>query len=527
MIARVLNVARATMGRLPYVTAATAVAAGTAVFLPGRDTFAKGQWAVLYLLIVVLVAGVLGAGPAALAAALSFLAWNFFFLPPYHTFAIHDPDDLLFLLVFLVVGILMGVQTGRLRDRQRRAQAREQETVQLNRLSAYLVSEVSPADAAPTLAESCSRLLGDADVTLFMSTGDGSLRPMGMDRPSDHVARRAEWCFRSARALGLPAIEHDSGGPRWPPTAAWEGGGTPSVNDGETYLPLQTHLAVYGVLRIQRTRLRRPTSSREAHLMIGLANLVGVFLERQHLREQLSRTDALREADRLKAGLLSSVSHELKTPLAGLTATITNLLEGDTEWNEAIVREELRAVVTDVTRLNNSIGALLDLSRLEANAWIPRRDWFDLSDIVAAGLACLPAHRRRGIVVRLPDDLEPLYVDFQQWTRVFQHLLENAVLYAGEGGTITVGGRQKPGGVLMWVKDCGPGVPVGEREAIFEKFHRGAQRGKAGPSGTGLGLAITREIVMMNGGSIHVEEVHPHGARFVISLPSGTEGQLA
>ncbi len=210
--------------------------------------------------------------------------------------------------------------------------------------------------------------------------------------------------------------------------------------------------------------------------------------------------EALREADRLKSSLLSSVSHELKTPLAALTATVSNLLEGDVPWNEKSVRDELRAIVTDVARLNNSIGALLDLSRLEARAWEPHRELYELPDILAASLGALPVHQRSRVTIDLPDDLAPLHVDFEQWVRVFQNLLENAMLYAG-AGPLRVGAQATGDGLRLWVEDEGPGIPADEHEAVFEKFYRGRPTGTKVRSGTGLGLAITREIVRAHGGS--------------------------
>jgi two-component system, OmpR family, sensor histidine kinase KdpD len=351
-----------------YLLAVLAVTLSTLFFLPGRDTFAKGQWALLYLLIVVLVAGVSGTGPALLAALLAFLAWNFFFLPPYHTFAIGDPKDWLSLVAFLAVGTIMGIQTGRMREREARAQ------------------------------------------------------------------------------------------------------------------------------RLQATA---------------------------------TQAQALREGERLKASLLSSVSHELKTPLAALSATVSNLLESDVAWDEQNVRDELRAIVADVTRLTNSINALLDLSRLEAHSWEPQRDRYELSDIVAESLDTLTPARRERVLVALPDDLPDVWVDFAQWVRVVRNLVENAVLYAGEEARVRIGAAADGGSVTMWVEDTGVGIPADERDEVFDKFFRGRATLVDAPSGTGLGLAIAREIVLAHGGTITVEDVQPHGARFVVSISTSDEGMSA
>ena len=509
-----------------YLLAVLAIALSTVVFLPGRDVFAKGQWALLYLLLVVLVAGASGAGPAILAAVLGFFAWDFFFLPPFHTLTVHDPKDWLSLVAFLAVGVVMGVQTGRMRDREARAVARERETAALNRLSTGLVSEASTGQMAETILGEIVALLGAASATLYVGEDD-ALTTFCVTPPTDEpvgaATTVARWVYTHDAPVGMP---HQTALDR---TAAPPEGFKVPEDSGGIFLPLRSAVGVVGVLSVAGRTSLRPYDAADARLLTSLANLVATFLERQRLQGVATAAEALREADRLKSSLLSSVSHELKTPLAALTATVSNLLESDVPWNEKSVRDELRAIVSDVARLNNSITALLDLSRLEARAWEPHREPYELSDILAASLGALPAHQRALVTIALPDDLPPLDVDFEQFARVFQSLLENAMLYAG-AGPLRVGARSIGSGVRVWVEDEGPGIPAGEHEAVFEKFYRARQPGTKVRSGTGLGLAIAREIVRAHGGSIRVEDVAPHGARFVVDLPGpvaevGTGGQ--
>jgi two-component system sensor histidine kinase KdpD len=500
-----------------YWLAVLAIGLSTALFLPGRDTFAKGQWALLYLLIVVLVAGASGAGPAVLAAVLAFFAWDFFFLPPFHTLTVRDPKDWLSLVAFLAVGVVMGVQTGRMRDREARALAREHETAALNRLSAGLVSQASTGEMAETILGEIVTLLGAASATLFVGSDDELTRfcvTPASDEPDSGATRVAHWVYTHGEPVGLPRQTLAETAGAGPPL---EGFKVPEGSGG-IFLPLRGALGVVGVLSVAGRRNGRPYDDADGRLLAALANLIATFLERQRLQTVATAAEALREADRLKSSLLSSVSHELKTPLAALTATVSNLLEGDVPWNERSVRDELRAIVSDVARLNNSITALLDLSRLEARAWEPHLELYEFSDILAAGLAALPVHERDRVIVAVPDDFPPLRVDFEQFVRVFQNLLENAMLYAGNG-LLRVGAEAAGRGVRLWVEDEGPGIAADEHEAVFEKFYRGGRTGTKVRSGTGLGLAITREIVRAHGGGIHVEDVVPHGARFVIDLP--------
>jgi two-component system sensor histidine kinase KdpD len=512
------------LSRHGYLLAVAAVTLSTLVFLPGRDFFAKGQWAILYLLVVVLVAGISGTGPAVLAAALAFFAWNFFLLPPYHTLRIHDSKDWLSLLAFLAAGVVMGLQTGRLREREARALAREREVVAINRLSASLVSGVSTETVSEALLAAILRLLGAGRAALFLPDEDGALRtahtaPAESQRLDPAVLAAAERCFASRSARGLSGPTDTGDTPRAAPgqtRSETPGRKTPPA---EVYVPLLTASGAHGVLYVSTpatTAERPPASDR---LLVALANLTAAFLERQRLQAELTTAAAEREADVLKSSLLSSVSHELKTPLAALTATVSNLLESDTKWDEDTARAELQAIVTDVARLNNGVGSLLDLSRLEARSWHPRRDWYDLDDIIDTALEGLPAGSRRRVRQQVPRDLG-VFVDYEQWVRVVRNILENALLYSPSGSPVTMAAADLEDRVELWIEDAGPGVPPEDRERIFEKFFRGRQASGAVPSGTGLGLAIAREIVSAHDGTIGVRKASTGGACVEVVLPT-------
>ncbi|HEX5640813.1 MAG TPA: DUF4118 domain-containing protein [Thermoleophilia bacterium] len=493
------GIARA-FSRHGYILAVTVIALATTLFLPGRDVFAKGQWALLYLLVILFVASAAGAGPAILAAVLAFFTWNFFFLPPYHTLQIHESKDWLALGAFLVVGIIVGVQAGRMKEREARALARERETAVLNRLSAAVVTQTSTERMARSCVSEVAEAVHCASATLFLPQ-EGKLRGychVPADCPVDpSVAAHAERAFGTGGA-GIAEAE--------------------VTDDGGLYVPVNSPSGVSGVIAVQARADGRPYSAGDVRLVTSLGNLVGAFLERERLQAEATTAAAAREADRLKSSLLSSVSHELKTPLAALTATVSNLLESDVDWDEDSVRDELRAIVDDVARLNNSIGALLELSRLEAHAWEPRLELYELSDIVAAAVDALPARMRGRVVQELPEDSPVVSVDFEQMKRAIQNLLENAIVHGRQDGDVSVGARVWHEGVRLWVEDQGPGVPPDEHEAVFEKFYRGRPNEERVVSGTGLGLAIAREIVHAHGGAIVVEDVKPHGARFVIIL---------
>jgi two-component system, OmpR family, sensor histidine kinase KdpD len=513
---------RSLIERYGYVVAVLCVAAATAIFYAGRADFAKGQWALLYLLIVGLVAGVSGVRPALAAAVLSFFAWNYFFLPPYGTLRVADPRDWLSLFVYLIVAVAIGLQTGRLREREEEALAREQETALLNRFSARLVSDVAVSEVAKTLIDEVSGITGAEHVALFLPDEAGELRefatsPGAAGPRAPEVQHLVAWANRQAKAIGLPAHR---GGPgesqEWPISVSHAEAGVADTRR-DLVLPLQTSTRQSGVLYIGARADGRPYTYAEVRPVVALANQTSVFLERKHLQSVAVQADAIREADRMKSTLVSAVSHELKTPLASLTATITGLLEGDLAWDEEQVRRELAAVAQDLFRLGGSIGSLVDLSRLEAAEWRPHLERYELGEILGTALSKLPAGQRDRVSVAVPEDLPMIRVDFDQWVRVLEHLLGNALVYSGPGSPVRVGAYATAREVRMWVEDEGPGLSPEERERVFDKFYRG--KSATTTPGTGIGLAITSEIVRFHGGRIWIEDVVPHGARFVVALP--------
>lgn len=507
-----------------YVFAILMIVAATLLFIQGREYFAKGQWALLYLLIIVFVASRSGVRASILAAVTAFLAWNYFFLPPYHTFRVYDPKDWLSLFAFLIVGIIMGLQTGRLREREALARAREHETSLLNVFSAHLVSDLSVDEMADVLASEVARSVGAGLAILFTPGGSGGLTQLGSSAAvGGDVVRLVEWSYRQSKAVGLTEVTEGRSIQRdgWPISVSHAEVGFAHPGDS-IVIPLQTATRQEGVLYISPKESGWSYTASEARVLVAIANQAAAFLERKHLQTVAIQADALREADRMKSTFVSSISHELKTPLSSINATVTNLLEGDLAWDESAIRAELTAVLADLDRLNDSINSLVDLSRLESCAWSPNRDWYELGEILGTVSSKVPVRQRERIVFALPDDLPPVYVDYAQWARVLGNLIENALDYSDPEEKVYVGAGAAGREIRMWVEDRGPGIPPEEREDIFNKFYRGSTSARVA-SGTGLGLAIAREIVRFHGGRIWVEDAQPHGARFVISLPANAE----
>lgn len=417
----------------------------------------------------------------------------------------------------------MGIQTGRLREREADALEREREAALLNRFSAQLVSDVSVEEMARRLIAEVDGVTGAKCTALFFC-GDAAGSHECVSSPGVDCAQSVEvtdlvaWVNRQSKAIGLPTPPSSAAQEQeWPITVSYHEVGA-RADRKDMFLPLQTATRQSGVLYVGERADGDTYTFHEARLVVALAYQASVFLERTHLRSVAVQADALREADRLKSTLMSAVSHELKTPLASLQATFTNLLEQDTPPGERHVYQEVQAVKQDLDRLGNSIDSLLDLSRLEAAAWTPQLDWYEFGELVGAALSRVSEPDRDRVSVAFPSDLPAIRVDSAQWVRVLEHLLRNALAYSGPDSPVRVGASSTPKEVRLWLEDEGPGIAPDERERVFAKFYRG-QSALTVPSGTGLGLAITREIVRFHGGKIWVEDVIPHGARFVISIP--------
>jgi two-component system, OmpR family, sensor histidine kinase KdpD len=293
------------------------------------------------------------------------------------------------------------------------------------------------------------------------------------------------------------------------------------VSTDGVFVPLQTSTSLEGVLFVEPAEAGGMTAD-DGRLLAAVSNLAAASLERQRLEADAAHTEALREADRLKSTLVSSVSHELKTPLAAATARVTGLVEVGEGCDATRVRQELLAVAEDLSRLNDSIGDLLDLSRLESDAWQPRFEPHDVRDILGTVLARLPVGQRERVHFDLAEDLPDVRADHAQLARALSNLLENALVYSPADAEVKVGARPDGATIRLWVEDAGPGVPDAEKARVFEKFYRGAAAASA-PSGTGLGLAIAREIVRTHEGTLRVEDADPHGARFILTIPIAHE----
>lgn len=466
----------------------------TVVLLSVHRFLGEGDAALLYMPVIVVIAAIGGVRAGLVSSVLGFFAGWYFFISGVYAWQVHDSGDWVSLSVFVLVGLGMGVQTTRMLSREDDLRLRESELMLLNRLGADLMQVDTLEACCRLVAAEIAALPHVAGVQLFLED-QGVMRLYHQE---------------GAEAGGIDVAHLLCGAQVSAPGIIW--------------LPLEAR-EVRGALRVMFVAPLTP-APREGRLYESLAQLTTAHLERHKLQAAASHAAAVIEADHLKTTFVTSVSHELKTPLTNVTATVTNLLETDIDPSRSDIRDELRRAASDLRRLNDSITGLLDLARLESNAWKPHMDWCSVEEILSAMRDRLPREKRGRLHVEVADGVPLILADEVQCARMFGLIVENALRYAPTPSPVTVRAEAEPSSipgdppayVRIEVDDEGNGIAAGELERIFEKFYRGRAASSI-CAGTGLGLALSRDLVAVHGGEIWAENRSPKGARFVVRLP--------
>jgi two-component system sensor histidine kinase KdpD len=286
------------------------------------------------------------------------------------------------------------------------------------------------------------------------------------------------------------------------------------------YLPLGASRGTVGVLGVRPVQPRRFLSPDQLHLLETFANQTAVAIERAHLADEAQRAQIQIEAERLRNSLLSSVSHDLRTPLAVITGSASSLLEGEAAFDAPTRRELTQTIFDEGNRLNRLVSNLLDMTRLEAGAVQAHKEWQPLEEVVGAALTRLEQHLLgRTMSVSLPAGLPLVPLDSVLIEQVLVNLLENALKYTRPDTPIDIAAWSADGAVVVEVADRGPGLPPGDEQRVFEKFYHTQRTGR--DTGVGLGLTICRGFVEAHGGRLWAENRPGGGARFRFTLPLG------
>ena len=454
-----------------------------------------------YLVGVAWVAARYGRGPAILASVLSVLAFDFFFVPPPLSFTIADTRYLLTFVIMLAVALTISTLAANLRYQARIAMYRERRTRALNELGKELAGALMAEQIVETArhhleslfqAKACF-LLPDAQEKLHSPTS----LPNHKELPLDPAI--AQWVYDHQQPAGM-GTQSLAGAPMY-------------------YLPLKAPMRTRGVLALEPSQKRLLFLPEQARMLETLAGQIALALERVHFVEVAQDALVRMESERLRNGLLSALSHDLRTPLTILAGLADSLPLAGPPLPPAQA-EIAQAIRAESLRTNTLVSNLLDMARLQEGHVQLKLEWQPLEEVVGAALQSLAGPlARHEVHVYLPADLPLLEFDSVLMERVLCNLLENAAKYTPTGSRIEIAARSEGDRATITVADNGPGLPPGREESLFEKFTRGQDESPV--AGVGLGLAIVRAIVHAHKGTVRAENRPEGGARFIITLPAG------
>lgn len=461
---------------------------------------AEANVVMVFLAAVAYVAFRYGRGPAILASVEAVLAFDFFFVLPHHTFAVADTEYVLTFAVMLAIGLAISALAARLKGQIESSRLRERRTSALYQLGRQLSSLSGSAFLVSAAGKQISDLCA-AEVAVYFSRQN--------DSPEVAFGRETTIARHPVSVLVAQwVIEHNR----------IAGAGTDTLpNAVALFLPLTASQQTLGAIAVRVAEPDRLLEPDQRRLLESCANQLALALERDQMALAASEARIQAEAEQVRSTLLSSVSHDLKTPLAAIAGASSSLLEAP-DSDPATRRELLQSISQEAHRLGRLLENILQMSRLESGASTPNKQWHVLEEIVGSAL-----HRTRRelefhpVTVRLPADLPLICVDGLLLEQVFVNLLENAVRYTPPGTTVTITAVHEGKWITISVADNGPGLVPGTEDRIFEKFYRACPAADSG-RGSGLGLAICRAVVQAHGGKITAANRPGGGAEFVVRL---------
>jgi two-component system sensor histidine kinase KdpD len=461
--------------------AAAGVAFTTLLIRSAVPRWHLANLSMLYLLVIQATAILAGRVAAVVAALLSFLAVNYFFLNPIGQWTVSNPDEWLALVMFLVTGLVSGQMAAELRARAREASERENEMATLYELGTATAGQVELEPILSFLSARIQARFGGARCEFLLWDRDEQLRLL--DLPAAPAA--------------VPLLE----------------------------FTLRSGHRDYGRMRVGRRADGWPHAAADRRLLAAVARHAALAIERARLAHEAHEARLLRESDSLKSTLLSAVSHDLRTPLAGIKALTTALLQDRVTLTPELVRDALQGIDEETDRMTRMVSDLLDLSRIEAGVLRPSREPVLIADLVDDTLQRLgPVLQGRVVRREIDADLPVAHVDYVQIQQVLTNLLENAARYTPTGTPISVGAAADGDAVELWVSDHGPGVPQELRERVFDRFYR-LEHHETESHGTGMGLAISRGLAQAHGGELWVVETPGGGATFRLRMPIAPASQ--
>jgi two-component system sensor histidine kinase KdpD len=465
---------------VPYIASLFVTAGAVMVLFSLRSHLNSSNIALLLLLPVGVSSMLWGLGPGILSSLSSFLSINYFFIPPYYSLEVNKSQDLIALAIFLIVSVVINQLAGRIQASLNSATAREHESTWLFELISAMSGLNDPQSIARALAEHAMLVFQPSCVQVSLEPVQGK-EPLVVHLPED--------------------LDLKDQKPAW-------------------VEPIQTARGLLGEIVIWR---ENPLLSTEERLLHAFSSQGGIAYERARLKHLETRAHILEESDRLKSSLLSSVSHELRTPLATIKASVSSLRSEPSIWDQKSRDVLLEAIEEETDHLNQLVGNLLDMSRIESGAIQPQRRWNELAEIVKNVLGQMRLEtQHHHIANEVSKDLPLIPVDYVQMDRVFTNLINNSIKYSPVGSTIRICAKVKDDKTLLvQVTNQGPHVPEEHLTKIFDKFYRITAADRV--TGTGLGLSICKGFIEAHGGTIWAENL-PEGFAFNFTLPLTWEG---
>lgn len=438
----------------------------------------------VFLVVVVVTATQAGLVISLYCALLSALSFDYFFLPPIHTFILAGPQEWVSMFTFVISSLVAGRVAERARRQKEQAEQRREDVERLYLLGQEMMLHEDAAALVRDLPALVRRIFSLESAVLYVQERDQFVST---------DSELAELFKANLREL--------ASGAHLPPP----------LQEG-----FEAHALLVGMRPVGALAWRPASLSRELATAVGAQ--IAIALTRAIAIEASARLEASREGDRLRAALIDSLTHELRTPLTSIRAAATTLTQ-DEGLDDALRRELVTVVDEESAHLDALIGEAVEMAEIDANVLkvqaAPRHTRTLLEHAVAESRTALARHQAV-LMVQEPDT--PAWFDAKLLGRVFRHLIENAALYSPAGSRIVLRSRRVEGRLEFEVEDNGPGIDKVDLPHIFEKFYRGKKGAKLG-KGTGMGLAIARSIVVVHGGDITVESNPEHGCVFRFWVP--------
>ena len=483
---------------LDYGIAASTVFLLVAACYPFRSIIGYQTIALILLLGVTVLPLKVGTGPVILAATVSALAWNFFFIPPAFTFVIDEPQNILMFVTYFVVAAVTGILTARVREREKIVRMREERSTALFTLT----KELSAATSLDGVIRAGINNIGkffNADVMVCLSESDGDMLANPHRLSSLHVDDKefsvVAWTYWNEKRAGKF---------------------TDTLPDAQaTYFPLSGPRYPLGVIGVKFMHDTTMTGEQES-LIENFIRQIASGLEREQLNELARKNLVIEESERLYKNLFDSLSHEFKTPISTILGSAEQLREErSTTHNDH--QDVAYEIYEAASRLNRLVANLLDMARLESGFLKPKLDWCDISDLLNTTVQKLDDDlKNRKIGIQTGKTLPLVKLDSGLMEQVITNLLYNACVHTPKETAIEIEAHAEGPECVLTISDNGPGVPVDIADKIFQKFFRmpGNRTG-----GTGLGLSIVRGFVEAQGGTVSFQNKKEGGASFTIRIP--------